>query len=458
MRIIFGMQSYLHRSRPLSSQRMINCYIESVPQEAKTFAAIVQSYGIRANVTVGAGFTRGGKEINDVLYSVVGNVLYRVPESGDPIALGAVPGTAYVDMDGDETHVMCVTHGLGYIYDGSTVTQITAEGFPGAEWVKVIDGYFAVGVPHSGRFALSANRDPFTWDGLDFASAEAYPDDNVGAEIDHGELIIFGKRSGQAFDNTGASDFPLEAIKSGRFEVGLLSRFAHAKIDNTVYFAGHDAVVYRLNGYKPERVSLPWVSQIIEDWPDKTCFAMSWLENDHKMFALSSDTGTLVYDISTGKWHERMSLGFTRWRPLFIARAHDRWYVGDFYTNRIGILDPNTFTEWEDVLRCSATGSAISNDNKRIKNSRLELVFEQGVGLNTGQGSDPKVMIDWSNDGGRTWSNEHWRGLGKIGEFLRRVLVNRVGMKRDRVYRYAISDPVRRTLILATLGAEEATN
>jgi hypothetical protein len=458
VKVSFGIESYQHRSRPLASQRMINCYIEAAPTQAKTFAAIVENYGIAPHLTVGAGFTRGGAEINDVLYTVVGEVLYLIPPTGAPVPLGSIPGANYVQMAGDETHVMLVTNHLGYVWDGTAVTQITDEDFPGAEWVVVLDGYFIVGVPSSGRFAISGNRDPLVWDALDFATGEAYPDDNVGAVADHGELILFGKRSGQAFDNTGAADFPFEAIKSGKMEVGLMSRHGLAKIDNTIYFLGHDGLVYKLQGYKPERISTHWVEQIIEDWPDKTCFGMTFVEGGHKMFALSSDTGTVVFDIATGKWHERMSLGFARWRPLFILRAHDRWYVGDFYTNRIGILDPHTFTEWSDVLRCSATSSAISDGNKRIRNRRLELIFESGVGLNTGQGSDPKIMLDWSNDGGRTWSGEHWRPLGKIGEFLVRALWNRIGKPRDRVYRYTVTDPVRRTLISAELNAEQGAN
>jgi len=456
--VSFGVESYLHRSRSLASQRMINCYIEAAPAQAKTFAAIVENYGISAHLTVGSGFTRGGKEVNDVLYVVVGEVLYRVPSSGPAVALGSLPGMAYVDMAGDETHLMLVTSGLGYVWDGRIIQKITAEGFPGAEWVKNIDGYFIVGVPTSGRIAISANRDPLTWDALDFASAEANPDDNVGAEDDHRELILWGRRTGQVFQNTGAADFPFEAVPNGLFEVGLMSRYAHGKIDNTVYFLGHDGIVYKLNGYKPERISQHWVEQIIEDWPDKTCFGMVWVEGGHKMFALSSDTGTVVFDIATGKWHERSSLGFDRWRPLFIIRAHDRWYVGDYYTNRVGILDPDAFMEWDDVLRCSATSSSLSDDNKRIRHSRLELIFEQGVGINQGQGSDPKVMLDWSDDGGRTWSNEHWRSLGKMGKFRTRTIWYRLGWSRDRVYRYSISDPVRRTLVLATANAEEAAN
>ena len=66
---------------------------------------------------------------------------------------------------------------------------------------------------------------------------------------------------------------------------------------------------------------------------------------------------------------------------------------------------------------------------------------------------DPQVMLRWSDDGGHTWSNEHWASMGKIGEYGKRVIWRRLGMTtklRDRVYEISGSDPVK----IAILGAE----
>ena len=104
-----------------------------------------------------------------------------------------------------------------------------------------------------------------------------------------------------------------------------------------------------------------------------------------------------------------------------------------------------------------ATSPPVTAENRRMNHSRLELVFESGVGLNLGQGSDPQVMLDWSDDGGRTWSAQRFRSLGKMGRFRARTIWNQLGQARDRVYRYQISDPVRRTLILATTEAMTGT-
>jgi hypothetical protein len=73
---------------------------------------------------------------------------------------------------------------------------------------------------------------------------------------------------------------------------------------------------------------------------------------------------------------------------------------------------------------------------------------------------DPQVMLRWSDDGGHTWSNEHWRSMGKTGEWGRRVIWRRLGMTlklRDRVYEASGTDPIK----IAIMGAElnvSATN
>jgi hypothetical protein len=90
----------------------------------------------------------------------------------------------------------------------------------------------------------------------------------------------------------------------------------------------------------------------------------------------------------------------------------------------------------------------------------LDGTFTQVVGkivLQTGEivadQLNPQVMLRWSDDGGHTWSNEHWRSVGKAGEWSYRVFWRRLGMTeklRDRVYEVSGSDPVK----LAIMGAE----
>jgi len=75
------------------------------------------------------------------------------------------------------------------------------------------------------------------------------------------------------------------------------------------------------------------------------------------------------------------------------------------------------------------------------------------IGYAAAPGYNPEVMLRWSDDGGHTWSNEHWSPIGKIGEYYKRVFFRRLGMTlkiRDRVYELSMTDPVK----IAIMGAE----
>ena len=130
--------------------------------------------------------------------------------------------------------------------------------------------------------------------------------------------------------------------------------------------------------------------------------------------------------------------------------------VGDYEDGRIYAFDLNTYVDdtqaqkWLRSWRALPTGE---NNLKRTSHHSLQLDCEAGVGLVDGQGDDPQVMLRWSDDGGHTWSNEHWTSMGKIGEYGRRTIWRRLGMTtklRDRVYEVSGTDPVK----IAVMGAQ----
>jgi hypothetical protein len=130
--------------------------------------------------------------------------------------------------------------------------------------------------------------------------------------------------------------------------------------------------------------------------------------------------------------------------------------VGDYENGNIYAFDMETYADngqiqkWLRSWRALPTGQ---NNLKRTTHHSLQLDMETGVGLNSGQGSDPEVMLRWSDDGGHTWSNEHWVKVGKIGQYFKRAIWRRLGMTlklRDRVYEVSGTDPVK----ISITGAE----
>lgn len=113
----------------------------------------------------------------------------------------------------------------------------------------------------------------------------------------------------------------------------------------------------------------------------------------------------------------------------------------------------------EEVLpiRRVRRAPVVQQDDQWIFHKDFQLDLKTGIGLDgatTTQGHDPQVMLRWSNNGGRTWSNEHWVSAGKIGQYRRRALWRRLGRARNRVYELTVSDPVAWQIVAAYLAVE----
>ena len=63
----------------------------------------------------------------------------------------------------------------------------------------------------------------------------------------------------------------------------------------------------------------------------------------------------------------------------------------------------------------------------------------------------PQVMIQFSDDGGMTWSHEIWKDLvGADKNYLNRIVLRRQGSAYDRRYRLTCSENVSFTLVSAS--------
>ena len=76
---------------------------------------------------------------------------------------------------------------------------------------------------------------------------------------------------------------------------------------------------------------------------------------------------------------------------------------------------------------------------------RIEFSMAYGQGLDgdiAALGANPVLLLSWSNDGGQTFGTEYEIPVGKMGQFSLRVLMNRTGKARDRVFKVVCSDPI----------------
>lgn len=127
--------------------------------------------------------------------------------------------------------------------------------------------------------------------------------------------------------------------------------------------------------------------------------------------------------------------------------------VGDWEDGRLYALDLDTYTDDGGPIRRVRATIGDDNEMREIIYHALQLDIEAGVGLVDGQGSEPHMMLRWSDDGGHTWSNTHVAPMGRLGEYARRCIWRRLGKGRQRVWEISITDPVRAVVMGATVQA-----
>ena len=464
--------SYVARSINAADNRMVNMFPEMTPDNGQTAAFLNRAPGLELLQSVGTGPIRAlwAHQTNGSdFYVVSGGEVYKLNSmTGAPTLLGTVSGTGPVSIADNGSQIFFACNPDSYIYNEVTnvFAQITDPDFPGAVTVGYLDGYFVFNEPNSQRVWVTSLLDGLSVDPLDFASAEGSPDGLVGLIVDHREAWLCGTDSVEVWYDAGLPDFPLTRIQGAFNEIGCVAAFSIAKLDNGLFWLGTDArgqgIVYRANGYTGQRISTHAIEYAIAQYGNiSDAIAYTYQQEGHAFYVLTFPSGdaTWVYDVSTQAWHERAGWDngvFVRHRSNCQCNFGGNIIVGDYENGNIYkfsldiYADNGGIQKWLRSWRALPTGQ---NNLKRTAHHSLQLNCESGVGLNDGQGSDPQAMLRWSDDGGHTWSNEHWSPMGKIGAYYQRVFWRRLGMTlklRDRVYEVSGTDPVK----IAIMGAE----
>ncbi|WP_440966165.1 hypothetical protein ACL58G_07910 [Massilia sp. GER05] len=464
--------SYRERSSNLDAQACINLFpVVGESGTAKAVSALYGTPGTRPLLTLPTVPVRGMHVPDDGSRAIVaaGGSVYRLGKDLAYTKIGTIDdGTGLVDITDNGTQAVIVTGVAGYLVDisANTVTRIIDDAFYGASSAAILDTFAIFNRPGTNQFYISGSND-MTFDALDFASAESNAEPIVRLIVNHGELLIFKETVTELWRANGNTDFPFGRDTNATIEQGCAAPWSVASMDNTVFWLGKNkdggGIVWRLNGYTPQRVSTDAIEYAIAKYPTiADARAYAYQQEGHTFYVLTFPSGgaTWVYDAATQLWHQRAYLDpdtgtLGRHRSnchMYYAGLH---IVGDFETGDLYALDLDYFQDGTDPMPSIRAAAYISGpDYNWIIHNRLQVDFEPGVGLVDGQGSAPLVLLDWSDDGGKTWSNQHRGSLGKTGEYITRIFWTRLGRARARTYRVTISDPVKRVIMGAALNPE----
>lgn len=460
-------QTYTLDAVSVDAQRTINLYPELVQSGAGKSAAYLRGTpGLRRWGTPlpGDGGIRGlWAASNGRLYTVQGSTLYDVT-GGSAASLGSLLSSTGIASMADNGLELCVVDGAhGYLYTFATgVFQNIPDGdFLGSDRVAYLDGYFVFAQPGTQRWYISQLLAGGDIDGLDFASAESFPDRLVSFVIDHRELWLFGEQSTEVWFNAGLPDFPFSRIQGAVLEYGCAATHSALSTDTGIYWLGSTerghGVVYRAEGYTPQRVSTHVVEKAFQSMSRiDDAVAWSYQEHGHDFYLLTfpSARQTWCYDAATQLWHERayreIDGSLTQHRGLVHAFWEGQHIIGDYDRGLLYAQALNAYADDGAVIpRIRTAPHLFGQELEYFAFHEFQVDIEAGVGLDGGTipGTTPQVMLQWSNDGGHTWGAEHWVTAGALGNYRQRAIWRRLGRARDRVFRVMITDPVQVALI-----------
>jgi Phage stabilisation protein len=447
------------KSPNVDAQTRTNLYIEVQQDAEKHVLTIYPTPGLSTFVNFGANPARGMYEKGNLIFYVNRNKLYTIQPDGVRATIGTLDTSDGKVFFADNGIQVMLTDGPnGYIYNTNTLvfSKITSLGFPGASSLTFINGVFVVSKPNTGQFYTSKSYDGLTWDALEFATAEADPDNIVRLISEAGQLVIFGDKTTEFWGDSGALDFRFARIGSSSIEWGLAARDSLTKFMDSLIFLRKNRLgqvqVAVLVGNNAIPVSTPEIDNNFSKYSvfsDATGFA--YMLSGHPFYQITFPSANVswLYDGQSKSWTKLESQG-GRHRADQHIQLLSKNYVSDYENGKLYRLDENIYTDDGLSIVREFTSRHQANGNFTHA-SQLWLELEAGAGLQFGQGQFPQVMMQISKDGGHTWGTEMWREFGAVGKYIARAVWNRLGRSRDWVYKFRITDPVR-TVIIAAWG------
>jgi hypothetical protein len=453
--IPLGADAYSADTYGLPAVVLENWYAEEAGDRVDRPYRLIPAPGLSSFTTGLNGAVRGLFQADGLLsgdiIAAAGLRVYRINSSGTETEVGTIAGTDGVSFAGSQLDVVMTAGGTAYTVGASSITSITV----GAASGDIVD-CAEINQRHvfledgTGRFWWSDPSDPTTVQATSFATAETEPDNLLAMHVYGDTVFLFGTASTEGWSSTGSTETPFVRRPGFSVNKGIIGRDAVASADFGLFLVADDGIVYRLDGMQPRRISTHSIERLIEDVATASrasvrVSAHQW--GGHTFMGLHlPGVGDYFFDVATQVWHRRRELNVPRYLVHDFVERDGKVYAGDVTAGSLYRLDRDVYTHNSNPVRRVATAVVPVEDGRPVV-SNVTVELQGGVGLNTGQGSDPKVMLRFSRDG-RTWSSEIMRGFGKLGEFASRAIFGLLGRFHPpaMLLEIAVSDPVAATV------------
>lgn len=468
--------AYRSRSKVINADTLYNLYIETTEKSgAVKPATFIGTPGLDLRASVDESGCRGMFSQDGLNLGVIGDGLYTM--SADGVTLTRIGG-----IQNDGAPVSFASNGQGgeqiAIVGGGELKILNlltmAVSAPVAlpltntpRQVRYIDGYFLLSERDSIRVWFSALEDGLVWDALDFFARSQTSDNIVSFEVLRNRVWVLGSLTGEVYYDSGDADNPFVPYPGSVMQEGLASPYALAVQGESLTWLAQDSEgtrrIVRAQDYTPTVISTYALAYALGTYPRVDDAELLVYEQENHPFAIytfpsAGDAGASwgfdqreqdqVHQRST--WNEDIGIHM-RWRARGCCSTGSAILVGDRDNGNVYALDLDVFTDNDGMMVAERTAPYLSGENQWIFVDSVELGCQTGVGLSNpaSQGYDPVALFSLSRDGGQTFvASPDNAKLGKMGEYLERVIWRQLGRARaDRLaLRIRITDPVRRVL------------
>lgn len=475
MRIGFVGPSYTAQSSAIADEECINFYAESNEsggvvvqnqayggRQAGVVKSLIYTPGLSIFAELPAGPVRGTYWTGTRAFAIADNEFLEVFADGTTKKWGTVAtdGNA-ASLGANSIQLLVVSGGHAYCFTFATndFVDVTAQLAGVPVQCDCSDTIGVVMFQNSNKYQMSQVLDFSTWPGQLVNEVSVFAENIASIKVNHRELWIFGLKRSQPYQDTGSTEV-FDVIPGALIETGSASTFSPERVDNSIFWIGLDEhgayVAWRSEGYTPSRIS----THAVEVWLSKQknisqLVSYSYQANGHLFWLLyvpNSDC-TWVYDVGEQLWHKRATWLADKavyqphwsWNHMFAFGKH---LVGDWNSGNLYELTADAYTDNGNLIQRVRRSPTVFDEMKWIYHSDLTVDFETGLGpqppLVDGEGNPrpPQAMLRWSDNRGKTWSNQHVRDCGFAGEYNTRVIWRRLGRSRYRVYELKVTDPI----------------
>ncbi len=457
------------RSPTLNDEATINLYPASIESQTNSKSKVLWGTpGLEPLQEVSTTSTRGVFSQDGRTWAAVGALVYEldltantatligtIADDGQPVswASNGRGGEQLLIVGGGEVKVFDLLTNVLSAPIALPLTNLPVQ-------CAFLDGYFLLLEADTVRCWFSALEDGEMWDALDFFARSQVSDNLVAMTVLRDRVWLWGSESTELYFDSGDADVPFVPYPGAIIHTGITGPWAWATDGQFTYWLatsdqGQGYFVQGSDG-QVQTISTDAIDFAIAGATRlDDVEAVSFFQEGHQFITWTLPSCatcglTLSFDAIEKLWHQKaffdQTLGiFTRWQVRGLAATDQGLICGDYSTGNIYRLSLSTYTDNGNMIRRVRRAPYLSPNAEIAFVDQVELGAQVGVGLNSGQGSDPTVLLRLSRDAGMTWTPTVSTRLGAMGQYGTRAVWHRLGKVRlDRlVMEVSMTDAVK---------------